>query len=80
MFVLGILPLGSHTLLEEMVVGLESQIGHGCNVVLRGILSAVRKKQTCILQILAYVDAPELLHRVEGNDFLQEIVPVVALI
>ena len=36
MLVLGILPFGSHTLLEEMVVGLESQLGDRSNIVLAG--------------------------------------------
>lgn len=35
--VLGVLPFGSHTSLEEVVIGLESEIGHGCNVVLGGV-------------------------------------------
>lgn len=35
MLVLGVLPLGAHTLLEEMVIGLEGQIADGGNVVLR---------------------------------------------
>lgn len=30
-------------------------------------------------RIEAYIDAPELLDRVEGDDLLQKIVPVVAL-
>lgn len=30
-------------------------------------------------RIDAYIDAPELLDRVEGDDLLQKIIPVVAL-
>jgi hypothetical protein len=28
----------------------------------------------------AYIDAPELLDRVEGDDLLQKVIPVVALL
>lgn len=28
----------------------------------------------------AYIDAPELLDRVEGDDLLQKVVPIVALL
>lgn len=28
----------------------------------------------------AYIDAPELLDRVEGNNLLQKVIPVVALL
>lgn len=34
MLVLGVLPLRSYTLLEEVVVGLEAQLGGRCDVVL----------------------------------------------
>jgi len=30
-----------------------------------------------LLEDVSYVDAPELFYRVEGDDFLKEVVPVV---
>lgn len=32
------------------------------------------------IRIDAYIDAPELLDRVEGDDLLQKVIPVVALL
>ena len=31
------------------------------------------------LEWASYIDSPELFHRVKGNDFFEEIVPIVAL-
>jgi hypothetical protein len=36
MLVLRVLPFGSDALLEQVVVGLEGELGDGCNVVLEG--------------------------------------------
>lgn len=81
--VLGILPLGADVLLEKVVVGLEGQLRDRGNIVLnrRGNGSAM-----CVMDELlrrgrrnTYINTPELLNRVKGNNFFQEVVPVVAL-
>ena len=42
MFVLGIFPFGADALFEKMVIGLESQLGGRCNVVLESVSSGRR--------------------------------------
>lgn len=76
--VLRILPLWPHTLLEKMVVRLEGKLGHSGDVVLFAALDRHRtgKRRYCEI---SYVDTPEFFHRLEGNDLLQQVVPVVAL-
>lgn len=77
MLILRILPLGAHAVLEEVVVGLESQVRDRGNVVLGGEESAGARH---IGRRQAYIDAPELLDRPKGDDLLQQLVPVVALL
>ena len=72
--VLRVFPLGADALLEEVVVGLERKIRCRCDVVLA--LSALA---ILTLHLPTYVNAPELLDRVERDDFLQQLGPVVAL-
>lgn len=76
-FVLGVFPFGADAFLEEVVVGFEAEFGDGGDVVLGGeqILAVVLEGGWRG----AYVDAPELFHGVEGDDFLEQVVPVVAL-
>jgi hypothetical protein len=84
--VLGVLPLRSYALLEEVVVGLEAQLGGWRDVVLNirpisicravfDIPGEVSDRGVCS----TYVDAPELLDGAECDDLLQQIIPVVAL-
>lgn len=77
MLVLRILPLRADTLLEEMVVGLEGETGDRSNVVLRQDM--VNRWPRPRVWLCAHIYAPELLHGLEGDDFLQQVVPVVAL-
>lgn len=79
MLVLGILPLGSYALLEEVVVGLEAKFGGWRDVVLIAIEVSVivDRGET---SDWTYIDAPEFLHGAEGNHLLKQIVPVIALI
>jgi len=80
MFVLGILPFGSYSLLEEMVVGLESQLGDRSNIVLVeryvsnmfGLWVGEGGEDT-------YINTPELLYRLESDDLLEQVIPVIAL-
>jgi hypothetical protein len=72
--VLDILPFGADAFLEEVVIGLEGQFGGGSNVVLE-LLDHIVNLQ----RVRTYVDTPEFLNRIEGDDFLQQIIPVVAL-
>jgi hypothetical protein len=74
--VLLVLPLRSDSFLEEVVVGFEGEFRDGSNVVLDPVISAKMRRG----KNNAYVDPPKLLHRVECNDLLQQIVPVVALL
>lgn len=60
MLVLGVLPLGAHTLLEEMVIGLEGKIADGSNVVLRVALHQYGDLRQ-LRQGITHVDSPKLL-------------------
>ncbi len=73
--VLWVLPLWLCALLEEMVVGLKCELGDGGDVVLFALSAAVRRygKEP------SYVNTPELLDRVESDNLLKKIVPVVPL-
>lgn len=42
--------------------------------------SGLARTGTRTIRIDAYIDAPELLDRVEGDDLLQKVIPVVALL
>ena len=75
MFVLGVFPFGADAFLEEVVVGFEGKFGGRSDVVLRGVVSGAMLRG--LRGIGSYVDAPKLLHRVKGDDFFQEIIPVV---
>ena len=59
--VLRVFPLGANAPLEEVVVRLERQVGCGCDVVLESALASL----TALPSDVTYVDAPELLDRVE---------------
>jgi hypothetical protein len=72
--VLGVLPLGADTLLEEMVVGLERKLGYRGDVVLVMLESLSRRAM-----FSTYIDTPKLFNRVEGDNLFKEIVPVVTL-
>jgi hypothetical protein len=72
--VLRVLPLGPYVLLEQVVVGLEREVRGGGDVVL-----GVSVLSTFQVSDATYVDAPELLNRVERDDLLQQLGPVVAL-
>lgn len=78
--VLRVLPLGPHALLEQVVVRLERKVRDGRDVVL---LRCVLATFACIAVIsssgVTHIYSPEFLDRVERDDLLQEIVPVVAL-
>jgi hypothetical protein len=76
MLVLGVLPLGANTFLEEVVVGLEGKLGNWGNVVLK-MLEPLFVGGT---NFSTHIDTPKLFNRVEGNHFFEEIVPVVALL
>ena len=75
MFVLLIFPFGADTFLEEVVVGFEGEFRGGSNVVLqsRSVGEEVKEVE------MTYIYTPEFLNRVERNDFLKEIIPVVTL-
>jgi hypothetical protein len=75
MLVLLILPLGSYSFLEEVVVGFLCEFGNGSNVVLVLCVSA----GACRWRNRTYVDTPELLNRVKSDDLLKQIVPIVTL-
>ena len=75
MLVLRVLPLWSNSLFEQMVVGLGWKFRCRCDVVLY-IVSLVYP-QTNVKS--TNVDSPELLYRIEADDFLEKIVPVVTL-
>lgn len=89
--VLGVLPLRSYALLEEVVVGLEAQLGGWRDVVLDGKKSWLvyveyyrilwqRVRSGVDLGLEAtYVDTPEFLDGAECDDLLQQIIPVIAL-
>jgi hypothetical protein len=55
-----------------VVVGFLSEFAGGGDVVLGALDGSVGEWWT-------YVDAPELFDRVKGDDFFEEIVPVVTL-
>jgi len=71
--VLGVFPLGTDTLLEEVVIGFDGESGRGCNVVLEELVWQGEWAGE------AYVDAPELFDRVEGDDFFEQVIPVFVL-
>ena len=77
--VLKVFPLWPDAFLEKVIICLQAQLGGGCDVVLIQRRSANRLIGEVRLNEETYVDSPELLHRVECNNFLQQIVPVVAL-
>jgi hypothetical protein len=60
-----------------MIIGFESELGSWCNVVLRTLLDP--PSRGAVLGVETYIDTPEFLDRVESDDFLQKIVPVVTL-
>lgn len=73
--VLGVFPLGSDTGFEKVVIGLERKFGNGSDVVLlllEGLSNRPYPRET-------YVNSPKLLNRVESDDLLQKIIPVVPL-
>lgn len=74
MLVLGVLPLGANAGLEEMVVGLEGKLGNGCDIILKKLA-----RERSEVRVMTHVNAPKFLNGVEGDNFLEEIVPVVAL-
>lgn len=74
MLVLGILPLGPDAFFEQVVICLETQFGCWRDVVLVHQYLANESKNES-----AYVDPPELLHRVERDHLLQQVVPVIDL-
>jgi hypothetical protein len=47
--VLAVFPFWADTLFEEMVVGLQCQVGRWCNVVLRGVSNIVARMRMNIL-------------------------------
>jgi hypothetical protein len=73
--VLDILPFGANAFLEEVVVGLEGQFGGGSDIVLGRLLACEVERG----MKKTYVDTPEFLDGIEGDDLFQEIIPVVAL-
>ena len=73
--VLLILPFWSDAFFEEVVVGFEGEFGGGSNVVLQALLVLHDRED---MERGQYVDTPEFLNRVESDDFLQEIIPVVS--
>ena len=75
-FVLLILPFRSNTFFEQVVVGFQSQFRDRSNIVLDLIVN----NDMCGGSLTTYVNAPEFLNRVESDDLLQQIIPVVALI
>lgn len=85
MLVLGIFPFGSYALLEEVVVGFEAEFGGGGDVVLVVLVrmgSWVKRMEWVGLggRVRSYVDAPEFFDGVECDDFLEQVVPVIALL
>lgn len=74
MLVLEILPFRANAFLEKVVIGLEGQFGGGSDVVLVVLDSNMNSRER-----KTYVDTPKFLHGIEGDDFLQQIIPVVAL-
>ena len=68
---LSILPLWSYTLLEQMVVGLQSKLGCWCNVVENTFMLLVK----CAHLLVKTQLTPEFLNTSDGNDFLQEGIP-----
>lgn len=78
--VLGVFPLWADALLEEVVVCLQAQFRSRCDVVLSNLLARKKKpREARGEKIITYVDSPELLYRVESHDFLQQVIPVIAL-
>lgn len=76
MFVLGILPLRSYSSLEEVIVGLDSQIGTCGNIVLK----VVRLTRANYLGFRkAYVDTPELFNGIKRDHLFQQVIPVITL-
>jgi len=75
--VLGVLPLGSDAGLEQMVVGLLRERRDGGDIVLKMEMLAAAGR---LIGPKTHVDSPELLDRVKGDDLLQQVVPVVALL
>ena len=78
MFILGVFPFRSDAGFEEMVIGFEGKFRNSSNVVLVNVsnLFWLRTKNDGI----SYVDAPEFFDRVECDDLLEQVVPVVALL
>lgn len=74
--VLSILPLRPDALLEQVVIGLQGEIRSCGNVVLRNVSNGW---PSCCIGRQTYVNAPELLNRVECDDLLEQVGPVVAL-
>jgi hypothetical protein len=72
MLILRILPFWTNVLLEEVIVGLESELRDRSDVVLESIsrIFENRGRQTNI-------DTPEFLNRVEGDDLFQQVIPVL---
>ena len=68
MLVLNIFPFRSNAFFEKVVIGLESQLGGRSNVILTPLVSLVEAAKTLGR---SYVNTPEFLDRVEGDDFLQ---------
>jgi len=80
MLVLRVLPLWPHAFLEEMVIRLESKFRNGGDVVLLFVRLERRLTQKSAARTCAaYIDSPEFLYRLESDDFLQQVIPVVAL-
>ena len=79
--VLGVLPLGADTLLEKVVVGLQRKLGNRDNIILRQISVRIEVKSggMGVARTRTYVDAPELLNGVKGDNLLQQVVPILTL-
>jgi len=76
--VLRIFPFGADAAFEEVVVGFLGELGGSRNVVL--VKELVRHNgEKGWRKRGSYVDSPELLDRVEGDYFLEQIIPVVNL-
>lgn len=73
--VLGVFPLWADALLEEVVVGLEREL-RGLGDVVLGVVCKLWDSSGGAGE--TYIDAPELLNRVKGDDLLQQFTPVVA--
>ena len=83
MLVLWVFPFRSYALFEEVVVGFECEFGGRSYVVL--IVRDISEDAPCMSERTAnscgetYVDAPKFFYGVEGDNFFEEIVPIVAL-